>query len=51
MLKKLRKKYQEEKNWRDSRDNWQNEVDELNRAFWRECGEGGSNCESWPGWD
>ena len=32
-------------------DNWQEEVDEMNRAFWRECGEAGSNCESWPGWD
>lgn len=27
------------------------DIDALNRAFWRECGEGGSNCESWPGWD
>lgn len=45
------KKYQEENSWRDSGDSWQDEVDELNRAFWRECGEGGSNCESWPGWD
>lgn len=30
---------------------WQEEVAEMNRAFWRECGEAGSNCESWPGWD
>lgn len=45
------KKYQEENSWRDSGDNWQDEVDEMNKAFWRECGEGGSNCESWPGWD
>lgn len=45
------KRYQEENSWRDSGDSWQDEVDEMNRAFWRECGEGGSNCESWPGWD
>ena len=32
-------------------DDWSREVDEMNRAFWRECGESGSNCESWPGWD
>ncbi len=46
------KKYQEENRWReyDGR-SWQDDVDEMNRAFWRECGEGGSNCESWPGWD
>jgi hypothetical protein len=25
--------------------------EELNRDFWRECGEAGSNCDSWPGWD
>ena len=24
---------------------------ELTRLFWQECGEAGSNCESWPGWD
>lgn len=30
---------------------WQEEVAEMNRAFWGECGEAGSNCESWPGWD
>ena len=35
----------------NSGDNWQDEVDEMNRQFWNECGEGGSNCESWPGWD
>ncbi|MBR0265277.1 MAG: hypothetical protein IJQ60_15515 [Prevotella sp.] len=45
------KRYQEENSWRDSGDSWQDEVDEMNRTFWRECGEGGSNCESWPGWD
>ena len=46
------KKYQEENRWReDDGSSWQDEVDEMNRAFWRECGEGGSNCESWPGWD
>ena len=46
------KKYQEENRWReDDGPSWQDEVDEMNRAFWRECGEAGSNCESWPGWD
>lgn len=29
---------------------WQHEVDKMNRDFWDECGEAGSNCESWPGW-
>lgn len=29
---------------------WQREVEEMNRDFWNECGEAGSNCESWPGW-
>lgn len=30
---------------------WDAEVREINREFWNECGEAGSNCESWPGWD
>lgn len=48
----VEKKYKEENRWReDDGSSWQDEVDEMNRAFWRECGEGGSNCESWPGWD
>ncbi len=34
----------------ESEEDWQKEVDEMNRAFWRECGDAGSNCESWPGW-
>ena len=45
------KKYQEENSWRETMYDRNDEVDEMNRAFWRECGEGGSNCESWPGWD
>lgn len=45
------KAYEEEQSQRGYGEDWQNEVDELNRAFWNECGEGGSNCESWPGWD
>ena len=51
--KEAEKKFEEErrkKNYDDGK-SWQDEVDELNRAFWRECGDGGSNCESWPGWD
>ena len=46
------KNYEEQQrmyNYDDGK-SWQKEVDELNRAFWNECGEGGSNCESWPGW-
>ena len=34
----------------DGRDS-QREIDEMNRDFWKECGDAGSNCESWPGWD
>jgi len=29
---------------------WEQEVAEMNREFWRECGDAGSNCDSWPGW-
>ena len=29
---------------------WDKYVRELNREFWNECGEAGSNCESGPGW-
>ena len=45
------RKYREENSWRETMYDHNDDVDELNRAFWRECGEGGSNCESWPGWD
>ena len=31
--------------------NFDDYVKECNREFWEECGEAGSNCESWPGWD
>lgn len=34
----------------DSRD-YQRKIDEMNRDFWKECGDSGSNCESWPGWN
>lgn len=30
---------------------WQREVNEMNREFWRECGDASSNCDSWSGWD
>lgn len=44
-------RYEEvQKMFNDDEKSWQDEVDEMNRAFWRECGEAGSNCESWPGW-
>lgn len=32
-------------------EDWDQYVRDCNRAFWEECGEFGSNCESWPGWD
>ena len=35
----------------DYRSDSQREIDEMNRDFWKECGDAGSNCESWPGWD
>ena len=50
---KTRKEYEEylERHRYDG-DYWGEDTpEELNRAFWKECGEGGSNCESWPGWD
>ena len=34
------KKYQEENSWRETMYDRNDEVDEMNRAFWRECGEG-----------
>ena len=46
------KKYEKEERGYDyDGESWLDEVGRLNRAFWRECGEAGSNCESWPGWD
>ena len=39
---------QERERERAEAEDWAREVDEMNRAFWRECGESGSNCESWP---
>lgn len=49
------REYEEERE-REAREaaeaeDWQHEVDQMNRDFWNECGEAGSNCESWPGWD
>lgn len=47
-------KYQKSKEWEERNVmmdmDYQREIDDLNRDFWRECGEAGSNCESWPGW-
>ena len=44
---------EKEREWQrmqqDARD-WAEEVRQMNRDFWNECGEAGSNCESWPGW-
>jgi hypothetical protein len=43
--------YEEQKSYDyDDGKSWQEEAAEMNREFWRECGEAGSNCESWPGW-
>ncbi|MBQ9547050.1 MAG: hypothetical protein IJU90_07175 [Bacteroidales bacterium] len=44
-----RKQEELENGW-NAWDDWPS-AEELNRDFWRECGEAGSNCESWPGWD
>ena len=41
-----KKRKEIEQNGRD----YQREIEEMNRDFWKECGEAGSNCESWPGW-
>lgn len=41
----------EEYESRYEEEDWRQEVEEMNRAFWRECGAAGSNCESWPGWE
>ena len=32
-------------------ESWQEELADMVRGFWQECGEAGSNCESWPGWE
>ena len=37
----------EDEQWAQSEgEDWQKEVEEMNKAFWRECGEAGSNCDS-----
>lgn len=46
-----KERYEDELYWQSEGDDWQREVEDMNRAFWRECGEAGSNCESWSGWD
>lgn len=48
--KEIAEEYKE-RLWYESEEDWQKEVEEMNREFWRECGEAGANCESWPGWD
>lgn len=35
----------------DFGESWEDEVAEMVRDFWKECGAAASNCESWPGWD
>lgn len=39
-----------EKQWEDSGLDMDSIAKEWADDFWRECGESGSNCESWPGW-
>ena len=34
-----------------SAEEWNREVEDMNRTFWEECGESGSNLDCWPGWD
>lgn len=49
--KEAEERYQEENSWKEDLGPSDQEVaEELTRDFWKECGEGGSNCESWPGW-
>lgn len=41
---------EEEEDYYEGTD-WREEVEEMSREFWRECGEAASNCDSWPGWE
>ena len=49
--KERAEQYEREQWSQEDGDDWQREVEEMNRDFWRECGAAGSNCESWPGWE
>ena len=49
--KKMAEQYEYDQWSQAEGEEWQKEIDEMNKEFWRECGSAGSNCESWPGWD
>ena len=49
--KEMAEEYECDRRLQADGENWQKEIEEMNREFWRECGESGSNCESWPGYD
>lgn len=49
--KEMAERYEYEQWSRAEGEEWQKEIDDMNKEFWRECGEAGSNCESWSGWD
>jgi hypothetical protein len=53
LFQKARKARDEYERWQriEAEDSeWPSIVEEWNRDFWNECGEAGSNCDSWPGW-
>jgi hypothetical protein len=53
LFQKARKVRDEYERWQriEAEDSeWPSIVEEWNRDFWNECGEAGSNCDSWPGW-
>lgn len=47
---KTRDAYEEEQRREAEDSDWSSLADEWNRDFWNECGDSGSNCDSWPGW-
>lgn len=49
--KEIHEQYMEAKQREEASNYEGDDIDRLNREFWNECGEAGSNCESWPGWD
>jgi hypothetical protein len=48
--KKARDAYEEKQRSEAQDSDWPSIVEEWNRDFWNECGDSGSNCDSWPGW-
>lgn len=35
----------------DDGESWEDDIAEMVKDFWKECGAAASNCESWSGWD